>query len=79
MAVPFVSDAWFPTLVTSLVAFGWLITIGFIVFALVSSAVPKGKRGLWAAVLFFGNFVAMPFFWFWYVWKTNAPSHAPGT
>ena len=31
--------------------------------------VPKDKRALWAAVLFLGNMISMPVFWYLYVWK----------
>ena len=79
IAVPFVSNAWFPVLITSLIAGGWLITIGFVIFAVVGTAVPRGKRGLWAAVMLFGNFVVLPFFWFWYILKRDAPSANRGT
>jgi len=79
LAVPFVSDAWFPRLTMAVVAGGWVVTIGFLIFALRSSAVPKGKRGLWAALLLFGNLIVVPFFWFWYIWKADAPSQETGT
>ena len=75
----FVSWEWFQIIVTAVVAGGWLITIAFVVYALASSAVPKDKRGLWAAVLFFGNMFALPFFWFWYIWEAHARSAEPGT
>jgi hypothetical protein len=48
-------------------------------YALASSAVPKPKRGLWAAVLFFGNMFAVPFFWFWYIRGANDRSMDTGT
>ena len=63
----------------AVVAGGWLITIAFITYALASSAVPKDKRGLWAAVLFLGNMLTLPFFWFWYIWRPSASSANRGT
>jgi hypothetical protein len=75
----FVSQEWFPTLVTAVVVGGWLITFAFMAYALASSAVPKPKRGLWAAVLFFGNMFAVPFFWFWYIRGANDRSMDTGT
>ena len=79
VARPFVSDAWFWILGTGVVGGGWIITIGFLIFALTSTAVPRGKRWLWAALLFFGNFIVLPFFWFWYIWRANAGSRDIGT
>ena len=79
VAIPFVSDALFPPLTMTVVAGGWLVTIGFIIFVLTGSAVPKSKRGLWAALLFFGNLLVLPFFWFWYIWKAHATSQDLGT
>jgi hypothetical protein len=75
----FVSEHWFPTIVTTVVVGGWLITFAFMAYALASSAVPKPKRGLWAAVLFFGNMFAVPFFWFWYILGANDRSADMGT
>ncbi|HEU4866640.1 MAG TPA: hypothetical protein VFV09_02830 [Actinomycetota bacterium] len=31
--------------------------------------VPADKKALWAVVLFFGNMLAMPVFWYLYVWR----------
>ena len=79
VAAFFVGWDWFHIIVTAVIAGGWLITFAFMAYALASSAVPKDKRGLWAAVLFFGNMFAVPFFWFWYIWKANDRSADPGT
>jgi hypothetical protein len=72
------SPEWLPMLATGAVIGGWAITIAFMVYALRSSAVPSTKRRLWAAVIFLGNMLAIPFFWFWYVWKRDE-SASPGT
>lgn len=49
----------------------WLVaiplTIGYIAVAVGSEAVPKGKKGLWVALLLFGSVPVLPFFWYWYV------------
>lgn len=29
----------------------------------------KDKKGLWAVVLFLGNIIAMPIYWYLYIWK----------
>ena len=79
VAVFFVTWDWFRPLIATVVAGGWLITIAFITYALAGSAVPKEKRGLWAAVLFLGNMLTLPFFWFWYIWKPSANSANRGT
>lgn len=46
---------------------GLMVMIGFIVHALRTESVPQEKRGLWVAVLLLGNFLALPFYWMWYV------------
>jgi hypothetical protein len=74
VAAFFVRDDWFFPIGTAVIAGGWLITIAFMAYALMSSAVPKDKRGLWAAVLLFGNMIAVPFFWFWYIWRASVRS-----
>ena len=79
VAAFFVNWDWFQLVVTAVVAGGWLITIAFITYALASFAVPKDKRGLWAAVLFLGNMLTLPFFWFWYIWRPSASSANRGT
>jgi hypothetical protein len=41
----------------------------YIVYLFKTDHVPKDKKALWAVVLFMGNIIAMPVFWFLYVWK----------
>ena len=62
-----------------------LLTFGLVAFYLVylfrTEIVPKDKKALWAAVLFLGNMVAMPVFWFLYIWrepKSNAFTYEQG-
>jgi hypothetical protein len=50
---------------------GWLIAAIFIVYAWLAAAVPLEKRALWVVVLLLANFLALPFFWFWYVRPQN--------
>lgn len=45
-----------------------VLIASFIAYIYHSDNVPKNKRGLWTVVLFLGHFIAMPFFWYWYVW-----------
>lgn len=41
----------------------------YIAYLFKTENVPKDKKVLWAVVLFLGNILAMPVFWFLYVWK----------
>lgn len=43
--------------------------IAFFFFGLLSKVLPKGKKTLWVALLFFGNSFVIPFFWYHYIWK----------
>jgi hypothetical protein len=43
---------------------GWLL---YLLDASTNPLVPSEKRGLWLAVLFFGGFVVMPFYFWWYI------------
>lgn len=53
-----------------------LVTMGlFISMALSSSFVPADKKKLWVALLLFGNFFVLPFFWYWYV-RPNSGARA---
>lgn len=79
VATFFVGWDWFSSLAVAVFAGGWLVTFAFMAYALASTAVPKGKRGLWAAVLFLGNMFALPFFWFWYIWRASDRNAGPGT
>lgn len=48
------------------------LIISYVVYLFKSGVVPKDKRVLWAVVLIAGNMFAMPFFWFFYVWRAPA-------
>jgi hypothetical protein len=41
----------------------------YIVFLFKTSAVRTDMKALWAIVLFFGGPVAMPIFWYLYIWR----------
>jgi hypothetical protein len=43
---------------------GWLL---YLLDASTNPLVPSEKRGQWVAVLFFGGFVVMPFYFWWYI------------
>jgi len=34
-----------------------------------SDAVAQDKKALWAVVIFLGNMIAMPVYWYLYIWK----------
>ena len=34
-----------------------------------TDAVPQDKKALWAVVIFCGNMIAMPVYWYLYIWK----------
>ena len=38
--------------------------------------VDKDKKALWAVLLFIGSFIAMPIFWYLYIWRQPAASAA---
>lgn len=44
------------------------LLISYIIYLFKTGHVPKDKKVLWAVVLFMGNAVSMPIFWFIYVW-----------
>ncbi len=46
-----------------------VLIASYIIYLFKSGVVPKEKRVLWTVVLIAGNMFAMPFFWFFYVWR----------
>src|SRR5689334_17536124 len=50
-----------------------LIVMALMVFYIVdvfrNNQVEKDKKTLWAVVLFMGNMIAMPIYWYIYIWK----------
>jgi hypothetical protein len=45
------------------------LIISYIIYLFKTDRVAKDKKALWAVVLFMGNLLAMPIFWFLYVWR----------
>jgi hypothetical protein len=39
--------------------------------------VEKDKKVLWAVVIFMGNMIAMPIYWYLYIWKDVPPGSLP--
>jgi hypothetical protein len=63
-----------------------LLTIGLMIFYIVNvfrnDRVTKDMKVLWAVVLFMGAMIAMPVYWYLYIWRDVAyppPLHPPGT
>lgn len=47
----------------------WFALLAFyIVHVFRTGRVPADKKALWAVVLFLGNFLAMPVYWYLYMW-----------
>ena len=50
------------------------LTIYYMVNVFRNDQVDKDKKVLWAVVLFMGNMIAMPIYWYLYIWKEPALS-----
>jgi len=48
------------------------LTVFYIVNVFRNGRVDKDKKVLWAVVLFMGNVIAMPIYWYLYIWKEPA-------
>jgi hypothetical protein len=53
------------------------LLIFYIVHVFKTDRVPHDKKALWAVVLFLGNMIAMPVYWYLYIWKEPVKS-TPG-
>ena len=49
------------------------LLIIYIVHVFKTDRVPQDKKALWAVVLFLGNMIAMPIYWYLYIWKEPGP------
>lgn len=54
----------------------WGLVAFYIVFLFKTDSVPKDQKALWAVVLFMGNLLAMPIFWYLHVWRPLQKSAA---
>ncbi|MEA2163857.1 MAG: hypothetical protein QOK37_1984 [Thermoanaerobaculia bacterium] len=52
---------------TILLMFG--LTAFYIVYLFRTDRITQDKKALWAIVLFMGNMLAFPVFWYLYIWK----------
>ncbi|MHC4568070.1 MAG: hypothetical protein ACYTE3_20200 [Planctomycetota bacterium] len=50
----------------------------YIVYLFRTSRVAQDKKVLWAVVLFLGHMIAMPVFWYLYIWKEPKEGAAGG-
>ena len=53
------------------------LTVFYIVDIFRNSRVDKDKKALWAIVIFMGNIIAMPIYWYMYFWKEQPAADAP--
>jgi hypothetical protein len=51
----------------------FLLIGGCIVYLFRTNRVPQPKKALWAVVLFMGNMIAMPIFWYLYIRPATWP------
>ena len=49
----------------------------YIVHVFKTDRVSQDKKALWAVVLFLGNMIAMPIYWYLYIWKEKGACPAP--
>jgi len=52
------------------------LTVFYMVNVFRNDRVEKDKKVLWAVVLFLGNAIAMPIYWYLYIWKEAQPAIA---
>ena len=50
----------------------------YFLYAIFSPRIPKEKRYLWAALILFGNYIIIPFFWYNYFWKVHSGENSNG-
>lgn len=49
----------------------------YIFYLFRTDVVPQDKKALWAVVLFLGNMISMPIFWYLYIWKKIKEEETP--
>ena len=45
----------------------------YVFHAYKTDQIPADKRVLWVVILFFGNMVAFPIYWYLYMWRATVP------
>src|SRR4030095_6010561 len=53
------------------------LTVFYMVNVFRNERVDKDKKVLWAVVLFMGNMIAMPIYWYLYIWKEPERASTP--
>ena len=53
------------------------LTVFYMVNVFRNDRVDKDKKVLWAVVLFMGNMIAMPIYWYLYIWKEPDVTSTP--
>jgi glucan phosphoethanolaminetransferase (alkaline phosphatase superfamily) len=53
------------------------LTVFYIVDVFRNDRVEKDKKVLWAVVIFMGNMIAMPIYWYLFIWKEAAVAVPP--
>lgn len=58
-----------------------VLVLGLMAFYIVhlfqAASVPQDRKVLWAVILFLGNVVAMPVYWYMHVWRDPTPDLPP--
>jgi hypothetical protein len=49
-----------------------VLLVIYVVYLFKTDRVAQDKKALWAAVLLLGGLIAMPVFWYLYIWKQPA-------
>ena len=53
------------------------LTVFYIVDVFRNNRVEKDKKALWAIVIFLGNMIGMPIYWYLYIWKDPVIANQP--
>jgi hypothetical protein len=48
------------------------LVLGHLVHAIRAPQLPRARKALWVAALVLGTFVAVPFYWYYHVWRPAA-------
>lgn len=46
----------------------------YVIYLFKTDRIASDKKALWAVVLFLGSFLAMPVFWYLYIWREPTTS-----
>ena len=50
----------------------------FVIDIFRNAKVKQNQKALWAVVIFFGYIIAMPIYWYLYIWKENSSVDVEG-